>query len=355
MPDSKPTFGAWSASALGKTAQRHTGAGVYEDLPDPLKFKCGVARLVQRRTEKADHDPTKPCVFLLHPGRPSVSADILLTTTPMLDQAEEVITGRIWFVSPVVVVGRYIELGICSNEQMFSFVTDELGLGSTQAIIFDPRPSTPELRFYPDGLAEPESVEIVELHRDGVTLEEVYEVIEGVYRNCLCTPEVQVNPRGLWKDKSKGYPSKDAEGQIQGHLKAGLAGAFPAFEIRHESTSRAGRLDLEIEGRSSGTPNHFLRHLILELKVLRSYGSGGSTYSENETLDWIEGGVKQAAGYRDDRGAKASALCCFDMRREDTGEACFEHVRDLATRHRVELWRWFLYPTSQDYREAAVE
>jgi hypothetical protein len=40
------------------------------------------------------------------------------------------------------------------------------------------------------------------------------------------------------------------------------------------------------------------------------------------------------------------------MRLEDTGEKSFEHVADLAQRLEVELKRWFIYATSEHYREA---
>ncbi len=114
-----------------------------------------------------------------------------------------------------------------------------------------------------------------------------------------------------------------------------------------------GRLDLEIDEKSlNGTS--VIRHAILELKVLRSYGSTGKQVTDKYTLEWVEKGVAQAYTYREDRSALASALCCFDMRLNNTGEKCFSHVLDLASRLKVELKLWYIYATSEKYRNDRV-
>src|SRR5687767_3721207 len=102
--------------------------------------------------------------------------------------------------------------------------------------------------------------------------------------------------------------------------------AFPTCTIRHEETGTSGRLDLEIEETDEASLGTVVRYAVLEPKVLRSFRSGGSTYSDQKNLDWIEDGVGQAASYRAERKALAAALCCFDMRKEMTGEKCFDHV-----------------------------
>jgi len=68
-------------------------------------------------------------------------------------------------------------------------------------------------------------------------------------------------------------------------------------------------------------------------------------------LDWVESGVKQAFAYGKDRSARATALCCFDMRKEQTGEACFDHVRDTATELAVQLRVWFLFASAEEFRD----
>jgi len=91
------------------------------------------------------------------------------------------------------------------------------------------------------------------------------------------------------------------------------------------------------------------------LKVLRSFGSTGSTYSESETLTWVEDGLKQAVAYRDERGVLSAALCCFDMRCDVTGDACFAHVASDAIKLNVLLRCYHLFATSKDYRDFLVK
>ncbi len=162
----------------------------------------------------------------------------------------------------------------------------------------------------------------------------------------------QIHPGKLWQDHEKWWPAKQAEALVQLHLKAGLAGAFLTCTVRHEQTMAEGRLDLQIEERDPLDPGKVTHHAVLELKVLRSFGETGKAYTEQDMLDWIESGVKQAAAYRDNKGARHAVLCCFDMRVEDTKEVCFAHVLDLARRLSVELKRWFLYGSSDLYRDA---
>jgi hypothetical protein len=47
-------------------------------------------------------------------------------------------------------------------------------------------------------------------------------------------------------------------------------------------------------------------------------------------------------------------LCCFDMRITDQDGSCFNHVIELSSRLNISLKRWFLYGTSERYREAKV-
>ncbi len=130
----------------------------------------------------------------------------------------------------------------------------------------------------------------------------------------------------------------------------------PTFEhssciVRHEQSIVSGRLDLEIEESDPLDRSQITRHAVLELKVLRSFRSSGAAVRPNETLDWVLAGVKQAASYRREKGARAAALCCFDMRREHSGEQCFNHVRELAVDLETDLTHWFIFSTSERYRD----
>ncbi len=354
--DETKSLGSWTGADFAGTARANFGIGADADLPSDVRFLAGVAKLIRRRMAEngAETDPARPAVFLLEPNARPHKPEALPKRVPMLDNGLTSVTGRLWFVSPVVVSGKYIELEEADDDALFAIVTDTLALGQVPAIVFDPRTTVPTVRFYPSGLSDPEKCNAVVISGTDVSLQQIYEAIDKVYQHCLVTPEAQARAGKLWVDGSKWWPSQEAEDVVQLYLRAGLTTAFPTCTVRHEQTAVPGRLDLEIEQSDPLDRGKITRHAVLELKVLRSFRSSGTTVSKTETLEWVESGVRQAASYRDERGALAAALCCFDMRKEHTGEKCFEHVQELATKLIVELKHWFVFGTSEQYREFAT-
>lgn len=351
--DEPKSLGSWAGADFAATARANFGIGADAGLPPDVRFLAGVAKLIRRRIAEsgAEADPSRPAVFLLEPNARPHKADAPPKRVPMLDNGLTSVTGRLWFVNPVVVSGKYIELEETDDDTLFAIVTDTLGLGQVPAIVFDPRTTIPTVRFYPDGLSDPENCKAVVISGADVSLQQIYEAIDTVYQHCLVTPEAQARAGKLWEDGRKWWPSHEAEDVIQLYLRAGLTTAFPTCTVRHEQTAVPGRLDLEIEQSDPLDRGKFTRHAVLELKILRSFRSSGTTVSDTETLNWIASGVRQAASYRDERGALAASLCCFDMRKEHTGEKCFGHVEELATKLVVGLKHWFVFGTSAQYRD----
>ncbi len=352
MADADNGLGPWADADLAKTARMDVGTGIDEGLPPVVRFVSNVAKLIRRRIAQpnADQDPNRPGIFLLQPVPPVLGSSAMPKRIPMLDNGLTPVAGRIWFVGAVPASGRYIDLKATDDEAMFTSITDYMGQGAVPTIIFDPRLSVPEARYYPNGLDELDLYERISLTSTDVTPDRVFEAIEGTYKDDMITPEQQTKPAKLWQNQSKWWPKRDAEDRIQMYLRIGLNRAFQTCDVRHEQVIAEGRLDLIIEERDALDPNIVHKHAVLELKVLRDFRVGGATVTEKHTCDWIESGVEQAFGYR--KGAKWSALCCFDMRKNDTGEQCFKHVRDMADRLKVHLKRWFLYSKSAHYRKA---
>jgi hypothetical protein len=273
----------------------------------------------------------------------------------MLDNGRTPVTGRLWYLTPVVVTGKFIDIEDCKDDdELFHIVTDELQLGTVPAVIFDPRIKVPEIRFYRNGLLDSEVVEKIYISNIDVSLDRIFEVIDRIHATHLVTPDAQPKAGKLWVPSTNGWPVDNAEDIIQLYLLPGLATSFPTCTVRHEQPSVPGRLDIEIEECHPLDHNLITRHAVLELKVLRSVGSTGKPYTEEYNLSWVEMGVKQAATYRDERSSLASALCCFDMRHINTGEMCFVHVKEMATNLRVVLRLWYLYSSSKEYRNAKV-
>lgn len=352
-------LGPWANANLAGTARAHAGVGADTDLPSHVRFVAGVAKLLRRRLAACGttHDPARPAVFLLaqrvqSPGRtPAVDQ---LTRVPMLDNGRTAVTGRVWFTSDAVVTGAYFDLDDCDDDALFALVTEQLELGAVPAILFDPRCTPPDVRFYAGGLHTPESYEPIAVPQANVSLDRVLDAIDRVYESCLVTPEAQSPGAKLWKNQESWWPIARAEDTVQVYLKAGLTTAFPTCTVRHEQPDAAGRLDLEIEEADAMDPSRITRHALLELKVLRSYNESGRAVPQTDMDEWVLKGVRQAAAYRDRRGSRAAALCCFDMRRDNTGRACFAHVRELAASLQIELRAWFLFSTSERFRSATV-
>jgi hypothetical protein len=347
------SLGAWQGDDLIGTVLGNAGIGADAGLPAETRFLSGVAKLVRRRraTPGADSDPVTPAIFLLGAAAPTQNLGSQATRIPMLDNGLTRLSGRLWSVNSGVVSGHYVDIQELNDDALFKLVTEELKLGSVPAIVFDPRTSRPSVRHYSKGLNNPDAVEQIEISGAEVTLDGVFAVIGQVYGNCLITPEAQVRAGKLWKDSTKWWAADNAEDMVQLHLRVGLVTAFPTCTVRHEQTDIPGRLDLEIEESDPLDRSQVTRYVVLELKVLRSFGSTGKEYTTEYNLNWVESGVRQAATYRDKRGARAAALCCFDMRTKHTGGECFGHVTELADRHQVVLRLWFIFATSEQYRE----
>jgi hypothetical protein len=343
--------GAWSASELAETARTANPPGVDSDVPDEFRFRSGVARLVQTRRMQDAHDDGL-AIFLL--TRLPSETNHSWERTPMLDNGLTQVSGRLWIVNPPVASGLSISIDGRTDQEVFELVTSELVLGEVPTIIVDYRTAIPQVRHYSNGLLSPDDYEAISLVSGSLPMNQILEEVERAYTEHLRTPEAQTSEGKLWKKSTHWWAASNAEKVVQLYLKVHLCGAFPLCKIREEQTQTSGRIDLEIEEPIRGVSGGFIRHALLELKVLRSHGESGKVYTSEQTLDWVKKGVEQASVYRQERGALASALCCFDLRTTDTGDDCFTHVSTMATSLQVTLRRWFVYASSAAFRQAVA-
>lgn len=345
----------WADAALESTLKNHLGVGNDVDLPDDVRFLASVTQLIRKRIAKGEVSEDSPAIFLLHPHEPELPASRETSKVWMLDNGLRGVSGRIWFVNKTVSNGTAVHLSpMDEDSDLFHLTVDELDAGNVPTVVFDARTPAPEMRYYPDGLIATDNFRFVQVAGSAITLREVFDVIDRLHIQQLCTPGVQQKAMALWANADKHYVSEHAEDLIQGVLRAGLTGQFPACTIRAEQAQASGRLDIEIEEASPFDRSQITRHVILELKVLRSFGSTGIKVSDSKNEEWTESGVKQAATYRDERGTRLAALCCFDMRTVHVGDSCFDNVRDLALRLQVELRSWHIFASPEAYRHAKV-
>lgn len=346
------SLGPWDGADLVATARSHTGIGADQELPPSLRFRRNVAKLLKRRHSVEDARRDSLAVFILSPHPPD---RVTHTRIPMLDNGRTEVVGRIWFVNEVVRTGHYIE-GISDDDAvLFDTICTQIGLGNSPTIVFDPRLTHPEIRFYPDGLSNEDTCIVHAISDTEVSPDTINRVVERIYESSFITPDAEVpGASSVWQDSRRCWPSRNAEAVIQAHVKTGLHAHFFDCDVRHEQPSKAGRLDLEIERPDPNDYFTITRLAVIELKVLRSFRFNGRATRADAIPRWIAKGVRQVVAYRSERRAQLGFLICFDMRNADTGEQCFSHVASLARDRSVFLSRWFLYNTSEAYRDARL-
>ncbi|MEM7701307.1 MAG: hypothetical protein AAF251_05160 [Pseudomonadota bacterium] len=350
-------LGPWEGDDLETSAKDVVGSGADAGLPEEIRFRSTIAKLVRRRLAVCNNEDQTPslAIFLLEPSPPETASAYDPRRVPMLDTGRHDLGGRIWFVGAGPGSGHWIAANFDDDDEQVRFVTDALRLGDTPAIIFDPEHPEAHIQHYPNGLDQLEVFKDVSVASTEISIAAVSDIIENTHSEKMITPKAQPETMRLWADSKKWWPVKNAEAKIRDYLLVALNAAFPTCTVREEQDVISGRLDIEIVESDPVDRTRVSQHGVLELKVLRSFGETGRSKDGKETRDWVKSGVEQAASYRNDRGAAWGALICFDMRKEDEGDnACFGHVLSIAKTLNVHLKRWFLFGRYKDYRSAVA-
>lgn len=346
-----PSPSAFTDAELKGTINSFPFAGVDSNLSEEERFARGVAQVVRSWLLTNPGKDGSHSVFLLQPTVPDSLKDKDQARYYALDDGETDVTSGLWFVGHPVIQGVRLDAAE-SFDDMFPHVVDA-GLGGHAAVTFRHTSVGPVLRYYPNGLGDPDNRVRMTLADTAVELDQILALIDLVHSLTLVTPPGHQGGAKLWQNRAKRYPVRNVEVAIQAYLRLGLSVGLPLCRINQEQTLIAGRLDLEIEELTPDTSN-VARHAILELKVLRTYGSTGISTSKPATEKWVSDGVDQAFTYRKERSAKRAALCCFDMRVNVGDDACLKRVETKAKKLDVVVLAWPLYPDVKYYRAAGV-
>lgn len=351
----------WDDRELRKTASAYLGVGAEADLPNELRFLMAVVRLIRKRQHELRggsgapeaEQAEGPAIFFCSPYAPLELDPAELSSVPMLDNGLTPIGMRFWFVSLLASIGQALELENWQSDQaIFYKAVVELGLGELPAVVYESRTKAPEVRFYPGGLSSPDRVSVVSLGREELSLEAILDVVENAHVSHLVTPQGP-SVYQLWQNARKHWPIAEAERRIQFILRVALQSAFPATTVREEQSGTTGRLDLEIvEFHGNGV---VVEHALLELKVLRSFGSSGKPIPKGTVAEIVKDGVEQAAAYCKERNGRTSALCCFDMRTAYSNEDCFRAIKATARRRKVTLRVWHIFASAKEYRSVLAK
>lgn len=346
-------LGSWEADRRQLAVAQRSDHGDVDDLPDVLRFQVHVSRMIRKRESQ--------------PGAETSGAAAFILVCP--DEQDKLRAGRVWdrlvhtgtrplssrvhFVTPQA-TSSALEAHVGDDNDLFGRIA-ALGYDDRPTLFYVPSDGESSLSYYPKGTRTDDDLREVVLKFGRVTEAEVNETLQAIYRSELCTPD-NTGPTKLWKNELKGYPVKDAERTVQQMIRHALVGRFLWCTIRQEQPGKSGRTDLEIVDDRTGKQGTIYHHALLELKVLRSFGSTGRAYDATTIQDAIVKGVNQAHEYGTANNSVLRMLCCYDMRSDDVGDdVTFVHVKDRATTLSIRLKRWYLYRSSQDYRDANVD
>lgn len=318
------------------------------DLPDLARFCTGAIEAVKLRSVNAnsEQDPDRPAIFMLV-DRPRSCAPDIAIYEPMVRNGGVQLCGRLWYAPSNVATGWCVECDPdCGSGDMFKKVVDQLDADDLPALVYDPRASRAEIRCYPNGLNHDHEYVCHAIKDEEFSQVKLDQELDSFHYENLRSPGA--NSGYLWRKQSQCRPVKDAEKHVQWGLICALKAALKSCYITSEEKTEAGRTDVMI--RDVGTQASYLA--ALELKVFRSFTETGSSVSSSKTDEAIQKGLTQVIGYRAERSANLGYLCCYDLRKSDHGDGCFEHVKQRADDHGIELRRWFVPHSEEQYREA---
>jgi hypothetical protein len=313
-----------------------------------------LAKAIGARMRHADwlNDPKALSVFLLSDQARDLGTKLGASLEPIIDNGSKRFAGRLWIASPVFISGYWLPLEHSEAAEVFHEI-GERGVGDTAALVFDPNASDLELRFYPDGLNNIDSVRRFVIAEQVFSLDALDKVLRRFHESNIITPDAALGDLNPWNKSEQYIPRPKTEAFLQGWLKSVLSIAFAdPIRIRYEYPGTEGRCDLLIVSHHLTQPNTWIYHAVLELKVLRSRTSGGKAVSLTVRASAVSDGLLQAIAYKHEHAAELGMLCCFDMRLPGhcNGDACFEPVRSQAVEHQIELRRYRLYGSSEDRR-----
>lgn len=352
MADNRLQLGAWEADRAFIEHAPLVQRGDVSDLAALHRFSIYVARIVCKCERLKGLDASQPAGFVLVDPKHQVTLrEKGLSADSTLDTGLKPFVGRIHFVTEAVTRSVY-EVFAGSEDQVIFDRLGSLQLHDLPTLIYLPSSTGSKLLFLPRGSGSDEGRCEIRLNEIAISEDDIVKTVQSVYDAQLKTPDM-TQPFPVWEKASAGWPIQEAERGIQAFVRVGLATRFHWCRIAMEQPDKDGRTDIELLDESSGDTGSAVRHAILELKVLRSWGSTGGAYTPATTNQHIDDGVEQAFTYAKERNAIHRLLCCFDMRDSDIGtEGTFAHVKDKAASLAVKLHRWFLYRSSDDYRAA---
>ncbi|HEY0156731.1 MAG TPA: hypothetical protein VGF28_05505 [Thermoanaerobaculia bacterium] len=300
----------------------------------------------------AANDPKLRAVFIITDRPRDLGEAVGAEPELFLNNGSRRLVGNIWIAGPSMSSGYYLELlGESSADLQQALVSR--GLGDKAAFVFDPTATVPELRYYPRGVDDADTVHRFSFAASSFSLEALDEIMSEFYDDSLKTPEAGGTEFTPWAKSSAYIPRKRTEVFIQGWLRSILKARLRNCEIHAEIPTDEGRADLLIVSKSASL-NSWIYHAVLELKVLRSVTSTKSAVPPGEREQAVCEGILQAIAYQKKLAPSVAMLCCYDMTKPEhcIGDACFAPVLRKAKAWHVQLRHYRIFGSSKDLRNA---
>lgn len=343
-------LGAWEGDRAELQRAAPTNYGDVDDLPPALRFQVYVTRMIRTRERQPDAETAGAAAFILVSKEQQRELTVGRTLDRNAHTGRVRLAGRLHFVTQRAMSSVFEECDGNDNA-LFSRI-ELLDCAHLPALVYLPSENASAVTYYPNGTGTDDGAVQLQLDIGPVAEADILSVVNAVYETELCTPD-NAGPVKLWENANKGFPVEEAERTVQQFLRIGLAGRFSWCSIRAEQPGKLGRTDIEVVDDRTGAPGAITHHALLELKVLRSFTHTGSPYPDSNAKDAVSKGVNQAHAYGLTHNSLLRMLCCFDMRTVDVGDdTTFSHVMTDATTLSVRLKRWYMYRSSEHYRDA---
>lgn len=348
-------LGLWSHDDLRPAILGYDGTRYYNDRPKEIQFVHSVAKILAKRLAKEKKEIcAAPSLFLLSPV-PN-SGDVTWTRYPTFSMGGIEVAGRIWVGSEAMnsanatLMPAGAELGA-----IFDYVSQKLGAGDAPAVLFDGAANDKILRYYPNGLEDPDTCNDVLVSGSDLTSNTLKMVMDAIHEKSLITPKTSLASERLWKNAGKGYPTKEAEKEIQTTVETSLIHALGSIRVQNEGKGKYGRYDLLLTEQDPLDTTKSTQIAILELKVVKSFTSSGTKHSEYSNKMGVVKGIKQAYAYRLEHKSRLAVVCCYDMRDTPDLHKHSSSSCKMAKKADVLFWAWPIYRNAEAARNEIFE
>lgn len=354
MVDGQENLGGVTPEELAEYSKTTVGPPGIANVSPEVQFVTHVAELVTHRTKAGEAGEF--AIFLLCERVRKYEQHCSGASMPFLRNGHDPILGFVWIASAPL--GDTRKTKIVAKDAGHAFTEISGGeLASLPAIFVDWKSNPPKAAFYPEGLQTPENMFSIDLSGNRITENDMKTALDHFYQKRFAAPQLVSEGGGtrIWKAAARGIPEELVEGRIQGRLIDTLQSRFPHHNLRGEAVVAEGRADVIVWKKTLDAYGDPVARndWVLELKALREKTTTDNPVSNTTCRNAVSEGLSQVVRYRNKVPALNAAVCCYDMRKENEGDAnCFKPIKKEALDQNVHTWRWYLYRSARQLRAA---